>query len=64
MFLLAPLMLPHGHGCGASMGRWECPEVGGFEELRVGMPECGKCTRTGKGLRLLGHVMCVRAWSS
>lgn len=37
MFLLAPLMLPHGHG--ASMGRWECAEVDGFEEWRVDMPE-------------------------
>lgn len=39
MFFLAPLMLPHGHGCGVSMGRQECAEVGGFEEWGVGMPE-------------------------
>lgn len=44
LFLLAPLMLPHGHGSDASMGRWECVEVGVFEEWRVVMPECGKCT--------------------
>lgn len=39
MLLLAPLVLPHKHGCGASTGRWECAEVGGFGEWRVGMPE-------------------------
>lgn len=39
MLLLAPLVLPHKHGCGASTGRWECAEVGSFGEWRVGMPE-------------------------
>lgn len=37
--LLARLVLPHEHGCGASMGRWERAEAGGFREWRVGMPE-------------------------